>query len=78
VIVEVFPEPDVPRDAPLDMAEPPVNFYVESTRHEAIAARAWFNGAFAGRLRSADDVHHASAVAQSAAPHRCRAGVGRS
>ncbi|MFL6077710.1 MAG: hypothetical protein ACJ73S_30470 [Mycobacteriales bacterium] len=49
-----------------------MNFYLESTREEAIVARDWINaayeqfpdpgGALAGRLRSTDNVQHASAL----------------
>jgi hypothetical protein len=70
----VFPEPSVQRDQWMGWAEPQVNFYLASTRPEAVAARAWINtayqefpdpsGEFAGRLRSADDVQHVSALAE--------------
>jgi hypothetical protein len=68
----VFPEPSVPRDGPQGWAEPNVNFYLESTWPEALIAREWINnayrrfpdpaGEFAGRLRSTDNVQHASAL----------------
>lgn len=68
----VFPEPSVPRDGWLGWAEPEVNLYLESTRPEAVVAREWINtayerfpdptGEFAGRLRSTDNVQHASAL----------------
>lgn len=69
----VFPEPSVDRDGPLGWAEPGVNFYLESTRPQAVAARAWINaayqrfpddekGTFAGRLRSADETQHYTAM----------------
>lgn len=51
-----------------------MNFYLVSTRPEALVARAWINaayqqfpdpnGEFTGRLRSADDVQHVSALAE--------------
>lgn len=58
----LFPEPDVPRDAPLGWAEPTVNFLLESTRQVAVAGRmnvnAWYSrfpdrdGQFGARLKS--------------------------
>lgn len=70
----VFSEPSVARDGWLGWSEPNINFYRESTMPEAVIARAWINaayerfsdptGEFAGRLRSADFVQHASAMAE--------------
>lgn len=70
--VTLFPEPSIPHTAPLGWAEPNVNFYLKSTRPEAISARRWINeaydrfpdpsGGLATRLRSTDDVQNASAL----------------
>lgn len=68
----VFPEPSVDRDGPLGWAEPGVNFYMESTRPQAVDARARINAAYqrfpdeygtlAGRLRSGDVTQHCTAL----------------
>lgn len=68
----VFPEPTVQRDGSLGGAEPEVNFYLTSTRPEAVAARQWVNAAYsrfpdttgslASRLRSTDNIQHLSAL----------------
>jgi hypothetical protein len=42
-----FPEPAVPRETPLGSVEPAVNWYLESTRREAIAGRAQINQLYA-------------------------------
>jgi hypothetical protein len=67
-----FPEPVVPRTGPLGGAEPRVNFYLYSTRPEAVAGRATMNdwyarfpdptGTFLRRLRSTADADHEVAL----------------
>jgi hypothetical protein len=67
-----FPEPAVPRETPLGSVEPAVNWYLESTRREAIAGRAQISqlyttfpdpsGHFLQRLRSANDADHLGAL----------------
>jgi hypothetical protein len=67
-----FPEPTARRDGPMGWAEPRVNFYLKSTRPVASVGRAtindWYshfpdsNGAFLGRMRSAEDADHEGAL----------------
>jgi len=69
---KVFEEPSVPREGPLRNSEPGVNWYIQSTRPEAVgdrrAVNEWYshfldNGtALLSRLRSTDDVNHHQAV----------------
>ena len=63
-----FPEPTVPRTGPMGGTEPRVNFYLQSTRPEAVSGRSvvneWYarfpdpNGHFQRRLRSTEDADH--------------------
>ncbi len=67
-----FPEPAARRDGPMGWAEPSVSFYLKSTRPVASVGRAtindWYsrfpdpNGAFLGRIRSAEDADHEGAL----------------
>lgn len=69
---EAFSEPTVPRETPLGSVEPAVNWYLESTRQEAVAGRALINqlyarfpdstGVFRARLRSVNNAEHLGAL----------------
>ena len=56
---EALAEPTVPRESPLGSVEPAVNWYLESTRQEAVAGRALINQL---SLRQANGVIHEAAA----------------